>query len=64
MEGKQRTRERRWKRCCQCSRLEDDLWAMAYEQVWPLGRRTLAEGHRNSERFADQDYGNRVARRA
>lgn len=64
MEGKQRTRERRWKRCYQCNRLEDALWAIAYEQVWPWGRRTLAEGHRKSERLTDQDHGNRVARRA
>ena len=64
MEGKQRTRERRWKRCYQCSRLEDELWAMAYEQVWPQGRRALAEGDRISPRLADQDCGNRMARRA
>jgi hypothetical protein len=44
MEGKRKTRARRLKRCYQCSRLEDQLWAMAYEQVWPLVRRALTEG--------------------
>ncbi len=65
MEGRQRTGERELKHCYQCSRLEDELWAMAYEQVWPLVRRELAPGDRaKSDQLAEMDYANRLARRA
>lgn len=51
MEGRQRTGERELKHCYQCSRLEDELWAMAYEQIWPSIRRPLvAERPRTSRR--------------
>jgi hypothetical protein len=48
MEGPGRPRERTLKRCYQCSRLEEQLWATAYEQVSPVIRRALA-GHRKDE---------------
>lgn len=41
MEGRGKCRDRRLRRCCQCNRLEDQLWATAYEYVWPLVRRAL-----------------------
>ncbi len=65
MEGKRGTEDLRLMQCYQCSRLEDELWAMAYEQVWPLARRRLASGDRaKSDRLAELDYANRLARRA
>ncbi len=33
--------ERRLRRCYQCTRLEEELLAMAYGEVWPLVRRVL-----------------------
>lgn len=41
MEGRSEARQRTLKRCYQCNRLEELLWAAAYEQVWPLIRRAL-----------------------
>lgn len=41
MEGKRYSSERRVTRCYQANRIEDELWAMAYEQIWPLLRRRL-----------------------
>ena len=42
MEDNRKTRECKLKRCYECTRLQDELWNMAYEQVWPLVRRSLA----------------------
>lgn len=64
MEGKRKTRDRRLKRCYQCSRLEDQLWAMAYEHVWPLVRRALREGRPAKNALAREDTARNVARRA
>ncbi len=41
MEGDREPRECRLKRCYQCNRVEEQLWSMAYEQLWPLLRRRL-----------------------
>jgi hypothetical protein len=41
MEDDRKSGERRLRRCYQCNRLEDELWAMAYGEVWPLIRRAL-----------------------
>ena len=64
MEGRQRTGERELKHCCQCYRLEDELWAMAYEQIWPVARRPLVAERPKSGRLAEKGKANRVARRA
>jgi hypothetical protein len=64
MEGRQRTGERRLKHCYQCNRLEDELWAMAYEQIWPLVRRPLVADRAKSGRLAEKNNANRVAGRA
>lgn len=42
MDDNQRRKERRLTRCYECNRLEDEFWNMAYEQIWPLVRRSLA----------------------
>lgn len=47
MEDNQKARECKLKRCYECNRLQDELWNMAYEQVWPSVRRALA--HQQSE---------------
>jgi hypothetical protein len=49
MEGKRGTKVRRLKRCCQCSRLEDELWAMAYEQAWPSSQPSLVGEPRKAD---------------
>ena len=45
MEDNRKARECKVQRCYECSRLQDELWDMAYEQVWPLVRRALAQCH-------------------
>jgi hypothetical protein len=42
MEDNRRARECKLKRCYECSRLEDEVWKAAYEQIWPLVRRALS----------------------
>lgn len=46
MEDDLRSRECQVKRCYECNRLEEQLWNMAYEHIWPLVRRQL--GRRQS----------------
>lgn len=41
MEGSQSVNGRRISRRCEKHRLEEEVWALAYEQVWPLLRRAL-----------------------
>lgn len=36
MVDNQKSRDRALQRCYECHRLEEQLWAMAYEQLWPL----------------------------
>ncbi len=65
MEGERGTGERKLMQCYQCNRLEDQLWAMAYEQIWPVVRRRLAQGDPTKpDQFVEKDYANRKARRA
>jgi hypothetical protein len=41
MEENRRTREPTLHRSCERNRLEDQLWTMAYELVWPVIRRSV-----------------------
>lgn len=41
MEDKHPSRERKLRRCYQCNRFEEELWSLAYEEVWPLIRKAL-----------------------
>ena len=42
MEDNRRARECKLRRCYESSRLEDEVWKAAYEQIWPLVRRALS----------------------
>jgi hypothetical protein len=41
MDGKKRLLKRRIERRFSGCRLEDQVWALAYEQIWPLLRRIV-----------------------
>ena len=43
MEDSSGRKERSLKRCYQCSRMQEQLWDQAYEQIWPLVRKRLIE---------------------
>ena len=53
MDDNRRARECKLRRCYECSRLEDELWKAAYEQIWPLVRRSLSR--RRGEAAADKE---------
>jgi hypothetical protein len=50
MEDDGKVNQRRMMRCYECNRLEDEVWALAYEQVWPVVRKSLKD---QSQRFVD-----------
>jgi len=66
MEGKRASGQRTLTRCYRGSRLEDQLWTTAYEQIWPMVRRALVRRSADEARsLADRaDTATRVARRA
>jgi hypothetical protein len=39
MEVKRKTAAVRLRRCYQCCRHEEQIWVLAYEQIYPLARR-------------------------
>ena len=41
MEGKGECQHRRVRRCFEMHRLEEELWALAYEHLWPQLRRAV-----------------------
>jgi hypothetical protein len=47
MEGKARTKERRVVRDHEYNRLEEELWAQAYERIWPALRRIAPRTRRS-----------------
>jgi hypothetical protein len=64
MEGKRKAGHRSLRRCYQGSRLEDQLWAMAYEHVWPLVCRAAMEGRPGKKPLGRDDTAEPLARRA
>ncbi len=66
MEGRRRSRDRRLKRCHQCNRLEDQLWATAYEQIWPMVRRIVRRRPAEERQLVGgvATVGGRITRRA
>ena len=50
MEDNRKRRDRPLQRCCQCHRLEEQLWTAAYEEIWPVVRRRLAQRQTEQER--------------
>lgn len=43
MDGSQCIKGRRVSRQCETNRLEEELWALAYEKLWPVLRRALSQ---------------------
>jgi len=41
MEDNRRGSARPLQRCCEGHRLEEQLWSIAYDQIWPVLRRSL-----------------------
>ena len=41
MEDSRSDSARGLQRCFECNRLEEQLWGVAYEQIWPVLRRSL-----------------------
>jgi hypothetical protein len=41
MEDNYSIQGRTLRRCHACNRLEEQLWTAAYEQIWPIARRSL-----------------------
>jgi len=64
MEDNRRAPERTFQRRFETNRLEEQLWSMAYEQIWPVLRRSLKQVV--EQRLACGESGARenVARRA
>jgi hypothetical protein len=64
MEDNRRESSLRLRRCFECGRLEEQLWSMAYEEIWPVLRRSLkpsAEARRTRQESIEPE---KVARRA
>lgn len=57
MEGSQCVNGRRISRRCERHRLEEEVWALAYEQVWPLLRRALNRNETEPKATAQQVAG-------
>lgn len=53
MEGDRKCKGRPLQRCYECSRVEEELWTLAYERVWPLARRRI-ETREHAERTASE----------
>lgn len=66
MEGRCRSKDRGLKRCYQCNRLEDQLWATAYEQIWPLVRCIVRQRPAEQKQYVGDvaTVGGRITRRA
>ena len=52
MEGDRKNQVRSMRRCFESSRVEEEVWSLAYERLWPMIRARLG------------DRGNHVARRS
>jgi hypothetical protein len=62
MEDTRQVPGRKLQRAFECNRLEERLWAAAYEQIWPLIRRSL-KGPIQRQRN-ESTTTNNIARRA
>ena len=56
--------ERNLQRHFECSRLEDQLWAMAYEQIWPVVRKSLKRSAGPGRQVQEPSSDAYIARRA
>ena len=64
MEDNRKTPERALQRGFECNRLEEQLWAAAYEQIWPLIRRSLKRPTKQQLKREESATKNNIARRA
>jgi hypothetical protein len=64
MEDKGKAPERMLQRGFECSRLEEQLWAMAYEQIWPMIRRSLKRSAGPGQQAQEPSNEAYIARRA
>jgi hypothetical protein len=64
MGNARKRRERRLERCFEGSRLEEELWELAYEQIWPQIRRSFGRSERKRSPLFPSVPENRSARRA
>ena len=60
MEDERNPDGRRLRRCYQCNRLEEELLAMVYAEVWPLIRKVLTP--QQPPDSADQRYSRFVSK--
>ena len=63
MDGPRKSRRLRITRCHETNRLEDQVWALAYEQIWPVIRQAL-EGKRAHLETEPEQAANEAARSA
>jgi hypothetical protein len=53
MEGDRKNQVQLMRRCFESSRVEEELWSLAYERLWPLIRaRTCDRGNHAARRSA------------
>jgi hypothetical protein len=64
MEDNRKSPERSVQRSFECTRLEEQLWAMAYEELWPVVQRSLRERRELPRRRERSSGETRIARRA
>jgi hypothetical protein len=64
MEGNRQTPERTLQRRFEGYRLEEQLWSTAYEQIWPVIRRSLKQSVEQRLRCQGSDSRENLARRA
>jgi hypothetical protein len=64
MEDNRKAAVRQLRRSFECDRLEEELWAMAYGQIWPAVRRSLQSQPERTQRPEVASGKTRIARRA
>ena len=64
MEDNRRAPERTLQRCFETNRLEEQLWTMAYDRVWPVLRRRCQRAKELRPRRAETRTAHPIARRA
>jgi hypothetical protein len=64
MEDNRKASERTLRRRFEGNRLEEQLWSMAYEQIWPVIRRSLKRRVEQRLRCQGASTRENVARRA
>jgi hypothetical protein len=56
MEGSHKLHSRGLRRCHQCCRYEEQLWTLAYEQLYPRARRPRPARSTNEKARTDQPH--------